>query len=276
MVRSRRRALSHWFDGDGLLQGWRIGGGKDHAHGAHDRHHQVPAGAALWPLRGAGRGYRDREPRAHAQQRRSEHRQHGGGQIGNRVFALWEGGSAIEVDPDSLETRGPVTWREDLMAAPFSAHPLLERDGSAWNFGSLAFFGGRASSSGASVPTESWSQLQVLNREQPGYLHAFAMTQVPGVHAHAVRRYGRRRILRAHAVPHRSRLPDRARAQGCARCAALVRSADFAAAYHFADAYEHRGEDVMRAVRHLSRRGGAPMAAAMRGERGNEARTPIS
>ena len=61
--------------------------------------------------------------------------------LGNRVFALWEGGSAYEVDPDTLATRGPTTWRSDLVAAPFSAHPLQEPDGSAWNFGSLDFFG---------------------------------------------------------------------------------------------------------------------------------------
>ncbi len=61
--------------------------------------------------------------------------------IGGRVFALWEGGSAIEIDPDSLATRGPTEWREDLIAAPFSAHPLIDVDGSVWNFGSLSFFG---------------------------------------------------------------------------------------------------------------------------------------
>ena len=71
------------------------------------------------------------------------------------LVRLCEGGSAIELDPDSLETRGPMTWRDDLVAAPFSAHPLLERNGDAWNFGSLSFFGGAAWLSGTSAPTAS-------------------------------------------------------------------------------------------------------------------------
>lgn len=49
--------------------------------------------------------------------------------LNGRLFALWEAGSAIELDPDALRTLGPVTWRDDLAAMPFSAHPLIDRDG---------------------------------------------------------------------------------------------------------------------------------------------------
>jgi carotenoid cleavage dioxygenase len=52
-----------------------------------------------------------------------------------RLFALWEAGSAYELDPETLETRGPVTWRPDLKAMPFSAHPKIEPDGTLWNMG---------------------------------------------------------------------------------------------------------------------------------------------
>lgn len=52
-----------------------------------------------------------------------------------RLLALWEGGSAYELDPVTLDTRGPVTWRPDLKAMPFSAHPKIERDGTLWNMG---------------------------------------------------------------------------------------------------------------------------------------------
>jgi carotenoid cleavage dioxygenase len=52
-----------------------------------------------------------------------------------RILALWEGGSAYELDPQTLETRGPVTWRPDLKGMPFSAHPKIEADGTLWNMG---------------------------------------------------------------------------------------------------------------------------------------------
>jgi carotenoid cleavage dioxygenase len=51
------------------------------------------------------------------------------------VYALWEGGSATEVDPQTLATRGIKTWRPDLKAMPFSAHPKIDPDGGLWNFG---------------------------------------------------------------------------------------------------------------------------------------------
>lgn len=52
-----------------------------------------------------------------------------------RLLALWEGGSAYELDAATLDTRGPVTWRPDLRAMPFSAHPKIEPDGTLWNMG---------------------------------------------------------------------------------------------------------------------------------------------
>jgi all-trans-8'-apo-beta-carotenal 15,15'-oxygenase len=59
---------------------------------------------------------------------------------GDRLMALWEAGSAWELDPRTLATLGPVTWRDDLKGLPFSAHPRTDNDGSLWNFGTA---GGR-------------------------------------------------------------------------------------------------------------------------------------
>ena len=131
---------THWFDGDGLLQGWRIAGGKvwhtARMVATHKFLQEQASGRFEMPT--AGTQIANPSPARNNDDMNTANT--AVFSIGKRVFALWEGGSAIEVDPDSLQSRGPVTWREDLVAAPFSAHPLLERDGSAWNFGSLAFF----------------------------------------------------------------------------------------------------------------------------------------
>ncbi|WP_293222229.1 carotenoid oxygenase family protein [Ottowia sp.] len=54
---------------------------------------------------------------------------------GGRFMALWEGGSATELDARTLDTRGPRVWSPDYAGMPFSAHPKIEPDGSLWNFG---------------------------------------------------------------------------------------------------------------------------------------------
>ncbi len=54
---------------------------------------------------------------------------------GGEMLALWEGGSAFRLDPVTLETRGPKTWRPDLKAMPFLAHPKREPGGRLWNLG---------------------------------------------------------------------------------------------------------------------------------------------
>ena len=75
---------------------------------------------------------------------------------GNRLLALWEGGSAYELDLSTLDTKGPVAWSADFKGVPFSAHPKVEPDGTMWNFGainnSLAIY--QISSAGTLVKAE--------------------------------------------------------------------------------------------------------------------------
>lgn len=60
---------------------------------------------------------------------------------GDRLLALWEGGSAYALDPVDLSTRGPVRWSEETAGLPFSAHPQRDADGSLWNIGMLGYQG---------------------------------------------------------------------------------------------------------------------------------------
>ncbi len=260
----------HWFDGDGMLQAWRFGDRKvTHAgrmiatakFSQEQKSGRFEFGAAGTTIPGA-RGVRNNDDVNTANTAVVR--------LGGRIFALWEGGSAIEVDPETLASHGPITWRSDLVAAPFSAHPLLERDGSAWNFGSLDFFGAhgvliwRIGADGKLVRTS------VLDSREPGYLHSFAMTK---------------KYLVFMFMPYRmaeggGSFFERMQFAGDRACRiALVPKdaldaprwfeAPFAAIYHFADAYEHRGEVVVRAAQHLDlEEARSPMAAEMRGERG--------
>jgi len=53
--------------------------------------------------------------------------------IDGKLYALWEGGSAIAMDATTLETRGVKAWSDDLAGMPFLAHPKREPDGTVWN-----------------------------------------------------------------------------------------------------------------------------------------------
>jgi carotenoid cleavage dioxygenase len=54
---------------------------------------------------------------------------------GGEVLALWEGGSATRMDPQTLATREVKSWSAEYAGMPFSAHPRIEQDGTLWNFG---------------------------------------------------------------------------------------------------------------------------------------------
>jgi carotenoid cleavage dioxygenase len=126
----------HWFDGDGFAQAWRIEDGKVSHRGRFVETRKFldesAAGQFLYPAFGthiARRGLRDNDTVNSANTNLLP--------FNGRLYALWEGGSATEVDPDTLATIGIKTWREDLQAMPFSAHPKLDPAGGMWNFGTM-------------------------------------------------------------------------------------------------------------------------------------------
>ncbi|MCC2957169.1 carotenoid oxygenase family protein [Massilia sp. IC2-477] len=133
----------HWFDGDGFAQRWTIAGGRVTHQGrfVETRRYldESAAGQFLYPAFGtwvARRGFRDNDTLNAANTNLLP--------FNGRVYALWEGGSATEMDPETLATVGVKTWREDLRAMPFSAHPKVDPQGGMWNFGALPGSGGIA------------------------------------------------------------------------------------------------------------------------------------
>ncbi|HEX5661959.1 MAG TPA: carotenoid oxygenase family protein [Xanthomonadaceae bacterium] len=258
----------HWFDGDGMIHAWRIGGGSiEHrarmvatpkfVREQHEARFLVPAAGTTVPNPVPVRNNDDVNTANTAVIR-----------FDGRLYALWEGGSATELEPESLRTLGPVTWREDLVAAPFSAHPLVDRDGSLWNFGNIAQLGGSGvlvwhiGADGRLIRTA------MLPSDAPGYIHGFAMSD---------------RYLVFMLIPYR--VPGEGGAyferlrytpeQPC-RVAVVAKDAldaprwidvPFGAVYHFGQAHERGRDLIVQAVRHNDiEEMRSPMAGAMRGE----------
>ncbi|WP_315649434.1 carotenoid oxygenase family protein [Roseateles aquae] len=131
----------HWFDGDGLVQAWRFDGGRvsHQARFVQTQKFRAESQAGRFLLPAYGTAIKPELPITGPDSvnvaNTSVLRQ------GGRLYALWEGGSAYELDADSLAAKGPRVWAPELAGMPFSAHPKVEADGTLWNFGSTP--GGR-------------------------------------------------------------------------------------------------------------------------------------
>lgn len=123
----------HWFDGDGMVQKIALGDGRAVQSGRFvqtRKHRQEQAAGRFlapgfgtqgdpdWPIMGP-----DDVNAANTSVL----------MLGGDLYALWEAGSPVELDPETLDTRGPKTWRSDLKGMPFLAHPKCEPDGTVWN-----------------------------------------------------------------------------------------------------------------------------------------------
>ncbi len=128
----------HWFDGDGLVQAWRFGpqGVSHQARFVQTRKFQAEQAAGRFLLPAFGTAVPAQLP-----VRGPDDLNTANTSVvvqGGRLYALWEGGSATELDPQTLKTLGPRAWAPELKGMPFSAHPKREPDGTLWNFGTFA------------------------------------------------------------------------------------------------------------------------------------------
>jgi carotenoid cleavage dioxygenase len=131
----------HAFDGDGMLQRYTIRNGAIVHQGRFVRTEKFVAdSAAGHPVRAA---FATNPPGADevtspdaVNAANISVLQHGG-----ELMALWEGGSATLIDPQTLATRGPKVWSPDHAGMAFSAHPKIEPDGTLWNFGVTSYRG---------------------------------------------------------------------------------------------------------------------------------------
>jgi all-trans-8'-apo-beta-carotenal 15,15'-oxygenase len=163
----------HWFDGDGLIQRWQIGGGQVAYKGkfvaTKKRQAEIAAGRFLYPA--GGGGIEARAPMTGPDSVNVANINTIA--IDGKMWALWEGGSPTEIDPRTLETKGLVTLGDGLEGAPFSAHPRVGSDGRIWNMGSfgdkLALY--RLSANG-SLEAVKLHEIPAI-----GLIHDFVLTQ---------------------------------------------------------------------------------------------------
>jgi len=164
---------SHWFDGDGMVQRIHIEDGTATHIGRYidtpKRKAEQTAGKFLAPGFGTvgDPDYPVESPDDVNAANISVMMMDG------ELLALWEAGSPWRLDPETLESKGPKTWRDDLANMPFLAHPKREPNGRVWNLGvagpNVAIY---KISAGGEV-----ENFGLVNMEIPAYIHDWAMTE---------------------------------------------------------------------------------------------------
>ncbi len=166
----------HWFDGDGLVQAWRVADGAvthEARFVATDKLVRENA-AGRFVVPGAGTTIPDASTPGSPDGFNAANTaviEHAGS-----LYALWEGGSAWELDCATLASHGAKTWRDDLAHLPFSAHPQPDTDGTLWNVGSMSWLPEPKLALwrvGADGTLASFALTELPNR---GYVHSFAIS----------------------------------------------------------------------------------------------------
>jgi all-trans-8'-apo-beta-carotenal 15,15'-oxygenase len=162
----------HWFDGDGLVRRFHFDGDKASLNARFvdtpKRRLETKLDAMVVPGFGTlqGKGAKLSGP-DDANAANTSVMMSGG-----ELFALHEAGSPSRLNPETLESLGFKTFRSDLKQMPFSAHPRIEPDGTAWNFGG----NGTRTAIWKLRPDGVLDSLQMIDLPRASYFHDFTMT----------------------------------------------------------------------------------------------------
>lgn len=163
----------HWFDGDGLLRAFRIHDGRATLSARFidtpKRRADTAAGAVVTPGFGTlakpgarVRGADDANPaNINVISREDE------------LWALWEGGSPMAMDPHTLATKGFKTLGPGLAGMPFLAHPRIEPDGRSWSLGQS----GSKAIIWRNAPDGTLEASQMIDLGRRSYMHDFTATE---------------------------------------------------------------------------------------------------
>lgn len=163
----------HWFDGDGMVRAWRIAG--DEARLAArfvdtpKRRLEEQLGRIVQP----GFGTMSRPGAVVANNDDTNAANTHVIVAGGKLLALWEAGSAYALDPETLATQGPITFRPDLAHMPFLAHPRIEPSGRIWNVGP----GGKVAFVWRLSADGRFEAGEVVALPMASYMHDFTATE---------------------------------------------------------------------------------------------------
>ena len=166
------RSVTHWFDGDGLVRKFSVGGGQASLAARFVDTPKRRADIAANAMIGGGFGTESAPGAAMASPDDVNAANTSVIARGNELWALWEAGSPFAIDPDTLETRGPRTLGPDLEHMPFLAHPRFEPDGRLWNLGQL----GDRAVVWHLAPSGALLSATPLPLPRASYTHDFTMT----------------------------------------------------------------------------------------------------
>ena len=128
-------SATHWFDGDGLMRAFRFHDGTATLEARFadtpKRRRDTAAGAVITPGFGTAAGPGAQIGSADATNAANISVL----PVGDELWALWEAGSPLAMDPDTLATKDFKVLRPDLRGMPFLAHPRREPNGRIWNLG---------------------------------------------------------------------------------------------------------------------------------------------
>lgn len=165
-------ASGHWFDGDGLVRKLRVRDGKATLAARFvdtpKRRLETKLDAIVQPGFGSSR-------RAGAVVNGPDDTNAANTSVlvsGGQLLALWEGGSPVIMDLETLETKGFKTYRRDLKQMPFLAHPRIEPDGTVWNLGG----NGQNTFVWKLNPDGSLAKAEMIALDRKSYFHDFSAT----------------------------------------------------------------------------------------------------
>jgi all-trans-8'-apo-beta-carotenal 15,15'-oxygenase len=166
----------HWFDGDGMVQQFKMAKGKVVHQGKfiQTKKYLVEEMAGAFRYNTAGTLVKNPLPVRNNDDLNTANTALIPWQ--GEVLALWEGGSPHRIDPDSLQTLGVKDFGEQYKQLPFSAHPLPDGQGGMFNFGCW-YVSGKPLLLLYHVGAKSeMRRLQQITLPQASYLHAFSQT----------------------------------------------------------------------------------------------------
>lgn len=164
----------HWFDGDGMIQSFHLDGSllthKANMVQTNRFVAEKEAGRFLWPS--FGTAFEDGRSATNADAINSANTSLL--PVDDELWALWEGGSAWDIDPDTLQTRGRKVFSEETDGLSFSAHPKVDVDGRIWNFGYVS--GGNTLILYDIAANGTLNRVQTVSTPNTNMVHDFAVT----------------------------------------------------------------------------------------------------